>query len=309
VCDVVFQPDSSSRVAICRGYRSSAGYRQDELTILVFPQPGDSPVAFRIGDGVIPPYSSPTFLPAPGYPLLVGSADTILAVDLHQGDHTLWIDSGDLGWASSRSFLFNRLNNTVAVVWTSQAGSFFNWYRVDPVTRSRVEGRISRFPELWVTGVAQSPSGRQIVVCYQYDYYKYADEFSPQGEALGRLRCYQAEPYSTGDSCEVVGFFERDFSERPLAESDGRRQGRRGRGVGASAVYIAKSFMSNPVFVDEQRVVVGLPGGNLRMFDLITKEGTIPWQGASGVNSLDCAFPAKLLCGGFEDGTVCVWKV
>jgi hypothetical protein len=75
-------------------------------------------------------------------------------------------------------------------------------------------------------------------------------------------------------------------------------------------VYLPLAMMSNPAFLDDRRIAFGMPGGEVRLFnvdsgraEVISERPQVP------VYRLDCAPAKQRVAAGFADGAIGVWAV
>jgi hypothetical protein len=315
--DFAFSSTGERLAAIGRARKADRGAPESELTVLLVAPFGAAPIArHRLplkvdGRLVAELFAAPTFLPPPlrRYPLLVGTVDGVVGIDPRDGAARFRLaTTPDFGFVARRGLVYLPPTGTLVVAFDMHPGLWLIAHRRDARGQFRELRQLDRWGRAHHTGAALNPSGRLLAVGVQEDFYLHPAEAGADAR-LGALHVYETEGLSKVGTFEVRAAIGRDFGRRDLAPGDGRRVPR-GGGPDSPFLYLPLALMSNPAFLDDRRVALGMPGSEVRLLDVETgRAETIPDGPRVPVSGLDCAGAKHLIAAGFADGAVRVWGI
>lgn len=316
IADLAFAGAGQPLTIIGRASKSD-GYPESELTVLITMPFDTVPIArHRLplkvdGRLVAELFAAPIFLPPPlrSGPLLVGTVDGAVGIDPADGSARFpLVTEPDFGFVAHRGLVYLPSTATLVAAFDMHPGLWLIAYRPDAQGQFHELRTVAQWDRAHLTGAALSPSGHLLAVSTQEDFYLHPAEIGADAP-LGVVHVYETEGLAKIRTFEIRASLERDFGRQDLAAGDGRRIPR-GGGPASLFMYLPLALMSNPAFLDDRRLALGMPGGEVRLLDVETGrvEG-IPDGPHAPVRGLDCAPAKQWIAAGFADGTVRVWSI
>jgi hypothetical protein len=256
-------------------------------------------------------FTAPTFMPptSRSHPLLVGTVDGVLGIDLRDGAARLRLaTTPDFGFVARRGLIYLPRTATLVVAFNTHPNLRVIAYRRDGRSRFRKLRELASYSEGNHAGAALSPSGRLLAVGVQEDVGFHPVEAGADAR-LGAMLVYETAGLTKVGKFEVRASIDRDFGRRELSPGDGRCVPH-GGGPHIPARYEPLGMMSNPAFLDDRWAVFGMPGGEVRLLDVETGQVEAISDGPRVVvQRLDCAPAKRRIAAGFDDGSIRVWSI
>ena len=314
--DIAFDPSGRRLAVVGRARKPDTGYPESALSVLILRRFAETPGARhrlpeKIDGRVVGDiFAAPLFLPQARrrFPLLVGTVDGVLGIEPASGEARFRVvTSNDFGFVARRGLVYV-LKKTLLVFYDMHPGLWLMAYPQGTGGNFPHGQVLYRWADGHLAGAALSPSGARVAFGIQDDFYVHPAEVGAGPPPLGIIQVYDTGRLGPAGRFEVSASIERDFGELDLAPGDGRRQPL-GGGPDSPFVYLPLSMMSSPAFLDDRRLAYGMPGGEVRVLDIQTRQvGTTLDGGRAAVGSVDGAPAKELLAAGSADGTLRVWR-
>jgi hypothetical protein len=300
-CDLAFHPINNGIVIIGERTRTEGKFVHPSLAILLLSQNGQALDRHFLVEAD-PPYSSPVVTDTDPPVLLVGTAGGVLCIDLESGQECGRLENVDEYVAPRGIVPRYRGGAQVFVVWTYQAGSRISSYRrLDDNSFTDIHEADQLLP-FFAWGAALSQDDSRLAVTLGNISAPVVEAGKSAGPVpLGQVHLYEPDSHRLLSVFEVSGQVGRDAI---LQRVDSLRSTPSGDAWVPASSPVPKRHLTNPVFVGNNRVAYGTPGGSVRVLD--THDGRYSEAEVTGsaITSLAACAEPGLLCVGCANGSL-----
>jgi WD40 repeat protein len=300
-CELAFHPREPTLVVTGTRIRDEI-----EGVVFAYPLPFNEGEAASIAT-IETMATAPTFTHGDGVVLLVGGYLRLLCLD-GSTYRILNEQEGD-DYVAPRGIAVRRRGEYGVAAWAQQGAIRLHGYGI-----TRDQGLIAQAgpgpdePEA-LGGLAFSPDGSYLAATFADPTELLFEATPPASAPYGHLSIYDSEGFERIGTHAINGSLSDDFVRYDYRPGQRREQNAEGQWQSVSIGFAAETPPSRPVFIDETKVAVGMPGGSVRIIDVREGIEIARWNVGFTVRAVDYSFRSNQLAAAGGDGQVAVWSV